>query len=221
MISFKAIIFCFSVPSDMLPYEILARGEDGVNAFKNAMKDGTACASRLKIIVVGEVGAGKTSLTRSLCGEPFMDTREKTKGIQTASISEPIIERTKLDESWTESDPDSSHFDELLAQNVSIKLNQQLQKGNLLGLPCSPGDFDVNHLLRTLPVTTFPGLLTPSKPIAGSEEHVSHVVTESCLTIGNCPRKYPASLVATKLSKNTSELSSVKKIIWDFAGHQL
>ncbi|CAB4042232.1 serine threonine- kinase roco5, partial, partial [Paramuricea clavata] len=211
--------FC-KVSSKMLPYEILARGEDGVNAFKTAVAKGTARASRLKMIVVGEVGAGKTSLTRSLCGEPFTDTREKTRGIRTASTSEPIIQTTKLDESWKHADPDVSHYDELIARNVSMELRQKLRRGNLPGLPSS-GEFDLPQFLEGLTGTAYPGLRTPSLPIAGSQEHMSHVVTKPCVTIDNSPRKYPATLVATKLSCAASEPSSVKKIIWDFAGHQL
>ncbi len=204
----------------MLPYEILARGEDGVKAFKTAVAEGTAHASRLKIMVVGEVGAGKTSLTRSLCGEPFQDTREKTRGIQTASTNEPIIQSTKLDESWKHADPDLSHYDELIARNVCMKLKQMLRRGHLPGLPSTSGELDLTPLLERLAVTTFPGLLSPLLPDPGSEEHVSHVVTE-CVTVDDSPRKYPATLVARKLSCATNELSSIKKIIWDFAGHQL
>ena len=204
----------------MLPYEILARGEDGVNAFKTAVAEGTAPASRLKIIVVGEVGAGKTSLTRSLCGEAFTNTREKTRGIQTASTSEPIIQSTKLDESWKLAHPDVSHYDELIARHVSKILRPKLRRDNLPGLPSSEKS-DLSWLLERLAVTPYPGLLTPPRPLSGSKEHVTHVVTESCVTIDNNPRKYPATLVARNLSCTTSEPSSVKKIIWDFAGHQL
>ena len=214
------VIF-FLVSSEMLPYEILARGEDGVNAFKAAVAEGTARASRLKIIVVGEVGAGKTSLTRSLCGQPFKDSREKTRGIQTASTSDPIIQRTKLDEYWKQSDPDESHYDELIARNVSRKLRPKLCRGNLPGLPPASGEPDLEQLWQRLAVTTFPGLLTPSRSDPNNQEQVSHVVTERCVAIDNSPRKYPATLVAKKLSSSPTELSSVKKIIWDFAGHQL
>ena len=211
----------FLVSSEMLPYEILARGEDGVNAFKTAVAEGTARASRLKIMVVGEVGAGKTSLTRSLCGEPFDDTRKKTRGIQTASTSDPIIQRTKLDESWKHADPDVSHYDEMIARSVCKELKEKLQRGNLPGLPSTSGESDLEQLLKRLAVTTFPGLLTPSRPDSNNQEQVSHVVTEPSVAIDNTPRKYPATLVAKKLSCATSEFSSVKKIIWDFAGHKL
>ncbi|XP_028415846.1 uncharacterized protein LOC114539418 [Dendronephthya gigantea] len=198
------------VSSEMLPYEILARGEHAVDAFKTALAEGTASASRLKIIVVGEVGAGKTSLTRSLCGQPFIDTREKTRGIQTASISEPIITSSKVDETWKHADPNESHCDELTARCV-----------NLPGLPWTSENFDLRELVDQLAVTTYPGLQTPSIPTLDSPEYVRRVVTEPSVTIQDSPRKYPATLVARKLSSAATEESSVKKIFWDFAGHQL
>lgn len=205
----------------MLPYEILARGEHAVDAFKTALAEGTALASRLKIIVVGEVRAGKTSLTRSLCGQPFIDTREKTRGIRTASMSEPIIQGTKVDETWKHADLNESHCDELTARCVTKILKAKLPKASLPGLPWTLENVDLRELADQLAVTTYPGLLTPSILTPGSPEHVKHVVTEPSITIQDTPRKYPATLVAKKLSSPTTEQSSVKKIFWDFAGHQL
>ena len=47
--------------------------------------------SRMQLTVIGDVGAGKTSLVRTLSGEDFIEERKETHGIDTS-----MVEKTEL-----------------------------------------------------------------------------------------------------------------------------
>ncbi len=200
-----------------MPCEVIARGENAIAAFRRALAEGTSSASRLKIIVVGAVGAGKTSLIRSLSGQPFLENREKTHGIQTTSIVESIVENTELNVLWTLADSNESHLDQLIAQVVSDTLKEmsEVPTRQVPELPPSPGEFNASQIMQPMSHTS--NLSTPSRPIPSSQV----LITEPCIPVEGSPRKLPASLIAKNLLKEKNETESVKVNIWDFAGHKL
>ena len=100
-----------------LPYEVLARGPSSVAAFNNALKHGKAPVCYTQLAIIGDVGAGKTSLVRTLSGEEFREERVETHGIVTS-----MVEKTDLDSSWKAVDLNSSHVDEILAEKVAEDL---------------------------------------------------------------------------------------------------
>ena len=193
------------------------------------MLDGKAPASRMKLIVLGEVGAGKTSLTRSLSGQAFEEAREETRGIETSSVSE-MMQNTELDGSWKLADPADSHVDQVIANLLSqyLDLNDLpdiykfLRLGNcmmapLASLPQSSGEHLSDEIVQS-PAKEFdqyPGLSTPS----GTQSRF--LVTEEMVDVEGSPRKLPASLIARTLLQKDNTGVSVKVNIWDFAGHQL
>ena len=219
------ILLTFSlslVSSDILPYEVIARGDKAIEVFKTALAEGTSSASRLKIIVVGEVGAGKTSLIRSLSGQPFKESREETHGIETTSVVEPIMQNTELND-WKLADNSESHLDKLIAQVVSDTLKEVPEgRGRQVpGLPSSPGEFNPSQTMQPMP-TTSNSLSVPSgQNISDSQSCSQVLITEPSIAVEGSPRKLPATLIAKNLLAKKKETVSVKVNIWDFAGHKL
>ena len=207
------------VSSDIVPYEVIARGKKAIKAFKTAFAEGTSSASRLKIIVVGHVGAGKTSLIRSLSGQPFKENREETHGIETTSVVESIVQNTELNVLWKLADKEESHLDKLIARVVSDTLKDipEVWGRQVPELPTSPGEFNANQIMHPL-ANTSEGLSTPPRQNISSSQVL---ITEPSIAVEGSPRKLPATLIAKNLLAEKKETVSVKVNIWDFAGHKL
>jgi GTPase SAR1 family protein len=172
----------------------------------------------LKIIVVGNVSAGKTSLIRSLSGQPFLEGREKTHGIQTTSIVESIVENTELNVLWKLADNEESHLDKLIARVVSdtLKIKSETPSRQIPELPPSPAEFDENQIMTCMTAAT-ESLSIQTRPISSSQV----LITSPSIPVEGSPRKLPASLIAKNLLRRNNETENVKVNIWDFAGHQL
>ena len=69
--------------------------------------------TRLQLTVIGDIGAGKTSLVRNLSGEDFVKERVETHGIDTS-----MVEVTELDDSWHVTDLNNSYVDDILTDKV-------------------------------------------------------------------------------------------------------
>ena len=68
--------------SDYIPTYVLARGEKALAAYHRALASGWTYDKRVKILLVGQDRVGKTSLSKSLRGEPFNDAEQSTEGVQ-------------------------------------------------------------------------------------------------------------------------------------------
>ena len=69
--------FIFTV----IPPEITVRGPLALEAYKRALAEGKTCDKRVPVMLIGQDRSGKTSLKRSLRGEPFNPAEESTVGI--------------------------------------------------------------------------------------------------------------------------------------------
>ena len=200
---------------------MIARGDKAIKAFKTALAEGKSSASRLQIIVVGDVGAGKTSLIRSLSGQPFKQNREETHGIETTSVIEPIVQNTELNDLWKLADNSESHLDKIIANVVSDTLKDVpgLCGKQVPELPPSPIQFDASQLMQPMAPTS-KGLSIPPRQ---SNNPISSqvVIAEPSISVEGSPRKLPATLIARNLLEAKKETVSVKVNIWDFAGHKL
>lgn len=211
------------VSSDILPYEVIARGDKAINAFKTALAEGTSSASRLKIIVVGEVGAGKTSLIRSLSGQSFNEQREETHGIETTSVVESIMQNTELNDVWKLADNSESHLDKLIAQVVSDTLKEvpEVRGRQVPELPPSPSEFNANQIMQSMATTNTSLSISSGQNSSNSQSCSQVLITEPSIAVAGSPRKLPATLIAKNLLAKKKETVSVKVNIWDFAGHKL
>ena len=65
----------------MVPPEINLRGRLAVEAYNKALAEGKTCVKRVPVMFIGQDRAGKTSLKKSLMGQPFNPDEGSTVGI--------------------------------------------------------------------------------------------------------------------------------------------
>ena len=65
----------------VVPPEITVRGHSALEAYKKALAEGKTCDKRVPVMLIGQDRSGKTSLKKSLRGEPFNPDEESTVGI--------------------------------------------------------------------------------------------------------------------------------------------
>ena len=106
--------------------------------------------SRMQLTVIGDVGAGKTSLVRTLSGEDFIEERTETHGIDTS-----MVEMTELDDEWHAVDPNKSYVDDILADKVCQGIKDTPrgdQSHNMLSSP-DPGPANLHEKRRSSCIT--------------------------------------------------------------------
>ncbi|KAL9965599.1 hypothetical protein ACROYT_G029421 [Oculina patagonica] len=64
-----------------VPPEIIARGPDALAAYNKALAEGRTFDKRVPVMLIGQERSGKTSLKKSLRGEPFNQDEKSTVGI--------------------------------------------------------------------------------------------------------------------------------------------
>lgn len=65
----------------------MARGRRSLAAYRRALKNGRTYDKRVKVLLIGQDRAGKTSLGKALRGEPLNNDEPRTDGVQ---INEPL-----------------------------------------------------------------------------------------------------------------------------------
>ncbi|XP_030851495.1 uncharacterized protein LOC755988 isoform X1 [Strongylocentrotus purpuratus] len=81
-----------SLGQDGAPAEILSRGPEAMEAFKQAATNGTKPIFRTRLMLVGQDRVGKTSLKRSLTGQGYNSGEVSTDGIDTMDACEINIQ---------------------------------------------------------------------------------------------------------------------------------
>ena len=111
---------------------MLARGSKAKAAYNRALKHGKTCDTRVRIMLIGPDGAGKTSVKRSLKGETFNKHEPGTRGLEVDSpVLEPGIKAWKAhqaDETTTAFDHRSA---QLVARQLSVESPTQLSTPGL------------------------------------------------------------------------------------------
>ncbi len=197
-----------------------------VEIFSKALREGKARVSRMQLTVIGDVGAGKTSLVRTLSGEEFEEERRETHGIDTS-----MVEMTELDDSWHAVDLNKSYVDDILADKVcqGIKDSPRSdQSRNMLRSPDPGPSYSTEKPrppgLRRLPSIEGPST-TETSDTAGDQTSMFSVPSARRLTRGETPsRDLPIEQIVRRLSEvslNDTEKKYAKISIWDFAGHPL
>ena len=114
----KITLFCFT---GLIPPAILARGGKAKAAYKRALEHGKTCDIRVRVMLIGQDHAGKTSVKRSLKGEKFNRDEASTAGVQ----MDPPLLRVGV-RPWkpsTQSDETTTVFDHKSAQLVARQLS--------------------------------------------------------------------------------------------------
>lgn len=209
-----------------------------MEAFNRALSEGKARVSRMQLAVIGDVGAGKTSLVRTLSGEEFSEEREETHGINTS-----MVEMTELDSSWDPVDLNKSHVDDILADIVSddIRSSQVLHDNTSSERKALSQEITTYSPQGTLPAVPSYEEAKNMNPFIFETPHADAVVrntdgaTSECTSIvpvsrakgeeKRLERQMPVGKIVESLSREPSNEKETKlyaKIsIWDFAGHPL
>ena len=189
------------------PLEILARGDEAIRAYYHALEFGKVRLKHVKLGVLGPVGAGKTSLVKTLSGEEFNSNRTVTEGIQTR-----MVESVDLDTSWKMSEePIFKPGDEIARQAAQRLLRRTIS---------SPG----NHCCDSLSIKSKCDLPNIEN-LAITDVRESPIVKEPVSQQLALPsQEIPIAKIATFLEKETepaNQNEQFKVTIWDFAGHYL
>ncbi len=120
--------FCLSVPEasdSTVPPEIRVQGREAVLAFQNAMRNGKVKVHRGRIMLIGQAGAGKTKLKKSLVGIPFDPREDSTEGIEVdPSKFEVEVDQVKNWQLTEEKKPGMSQFSEDIAMIIAKDLKE-------------------------------------------------------------------------------------------------
>lgn len=187
----------------------------------------------MQLTVIGDIGAGKTSLVRNLSGEEFVEERQETHGINTS-----MVEMTELDDSWHAADLNKSHVDEILSDKVceGIKNSTRSKKGQssrVLRLSLSdPGPSLYTRRRRSYGIRRLPSIeYAPEFAEGNSSDQANMIPVSRPNRFGRSsseeatPRDIPVDQIVRKLSEASLDddkpRTYMKISIWDFAGHPL
>ena len=68
--------------------------------YEDALKEGQSEVNRIRIMLVGKYGAGKTSVMRSLLGEDFEDKHLETIGVETEGKVDVYLSAVEENVRW-------------------------------------------------------------------------------------------------------------------------
>ena len=129
----------------LIPLRFFARGSRARAAYNRALENGKTWDSRVRVMLIGESGAGKTSLKRTLKGEKFNNEEPSTQGIE---VDPPLVKAGI--KPWQD-DEENTVFDHksalLVARQLSVETPTQPSPPN----PKSPqsasveGSEEISH----------------------------------------------------------------------------
>ena len=101
-------------------------------AYRRALKKGKTYDKRVKVLLIGQDRAGKTSVARALRGEAFDEDEPSTNGVK---MDEPLKNATE-EEPWGYSRRKSSAFEDKCAWIMHQNLLEEVQ--NFTGNSAAP-----------------------------------------------------------------------------------
>jgi len=104
---------------DFIPTYVRARGEKAVAAYHRALASGRTYDKRVKILLVGQDRVCKTSLSKSLRGEPFNNAEPSTEGVQ-------MIPPDRNAKSGAWKNPTSFEHTTVFDHKISSKVTEEL-----------------------------------------------------------------------------------------------
>ena len=199
-----------------------------VQIFNQALREGKASVSRMQLTVIGDVGAGKTSLVRTLSGEDFTEERRETHGIMTS-----MVERTELDGSWHTADLSRSHVDDILAYKVCQGIKDspggdrsRNSQGKLLSSSDPGQSFSAQRIVLRRPLSIESPPISETNDTLGEGTSMVPMPSTRCIRTREetPPRDIPVEQIVRRMSEaslDEKENKYAKISIWDFAGHPL
>lgn len=124
-------------------------GTDAVMAYLRAKEGGELVLNEAKLILVGEGGVGKTSLLSALRGDPFIEDRPTTHGVE-VDIKSLVMEMPRSDEEVSVSDvSDGKGFWGTLRQRIHLLAeNEEQETDEEYQLTLNGWDFGGQNIYR-------------------------------------------------------------------------
>lgn len=220
----------------LIPPAVLARGNEAKAAYRRALKNGRTCDVRVRIMLIGQNQAGKTSVKRSLKGEKFNQHETSTQGVE---MDAPLLKAGIKAWRVHETDETVNLFyhksAQLIARQLSGPSEDLVESPTRSNAPDLPEEYPArkdpssNGVKYSKESSVFKELPSPSHilsnghsadlPRQQSEDDVFIKDTE--LSDINLPAKV-VSLVERILQQEHSALTEeVWPVIWDFSGHSI
>lgn len=199
----------------LIPLSFFARGSKARAAYNRALENGKTWDSRVRVMLIGESGAGKTSLKRTLKGEKFKNQEPSTQGIE---VDPPLVKAGI--KPW-QNDEKNTVFDHksalLVARQLSVETPTQpsppVVRTNKSPQSASvEGSEEIFHFKPAV-----------AKEVNGRASPCAYddVFTDDCEPSDDVPPKI-ANLVKHILLQqqpSMNEDEEVWPVIWDFTGH--
>ena len=215
---FEAFI-SISLSNFLVPAEILARGPLALEAYNEALAEGSTRVMRLPIMVFGQYRSGKTSLIKSLKGKEFNRSEAPTDGIEKDPSHFRLSKETwNTGEKNGESESDIVFsYEDCVAQEVASLVRQkQNQESNEI----SPQSRDPESSVQSKDVepntaakdgTDSKQQIQKNLPISDETKDKEDVFKVKALN------ETEAKLIAKHLEKPERK-DIVYSVVWDFAG---
>ena len=211
--------------STAIPPEITVRGRLALEAYKRALTEGKTCDKRVPVMLIGQERSGKTSLKRSLRGEPFNPAEESTVGIDVdPSHFKVSTEIWKIGEKDRERNSETSISYEYHAARATVERLKEEQMA-----PSPKGRIPETKQSRNMPVvdevpagsTSFTDVATPvSLPNTVKQNDRSDETSKE--QDDSIPKDIATEIV--KRLENAGEVEDeedVHFVLWDFAGQSV
>ncbi|KAL9964322.1 hypothetical protein ACROYT_G027949 [Oculina patagonica] len=213
-----------------VPPEILARGPLALQAYNKALAEGMTCHKRVPVMLIGQERSGKTSVKKSLRGEPFNRNEGSTVGIDVdPSHFKVTTEFWKIREKDQETNSETAisyehHAARLTVENLRQEKSipkervsqESIQSGNIPLVETVPGSVSSDSISAS----------SASDVTNASNHDLSQVVTKDFTRdpqpggiIPDMPEDI-ATLIEMRL-KGVDEMEDeedIYSILWDFAG---
>jgi len=203
--------------STAIPPEITVRGRLALEAYKKALAEGKTCDKRVPVMLIGQDTAGKTSLKKSLRGEPFDSNEESTVGIEVdPSHFKLSTEIWKIGEKEQERNSETSISYEYHAARATV---ENLKEERKVPSPES-GNIPVVDQVAT-PVS----LPNTARQDARSDEMSNDPESVPDFRYpeqdDSIPKDVETEIIQRLKNKGKVENEDVHSVLWDFAGQSV
>ena len=209
----------------VVPPEVIARGSQALEAYNKALAEGETFDKRVPIMLIGQERSGKTSIKRSLKGEPFNQNEESTVGIEVdPSHFKVTTENWKVGEEVMETNLETKTSYEYHAARATV---ENLRQEERAPDPEENIPDDTVKESASNDVTSSPSALEFGIPSASSIFNYIAVDPES-VQMSRQPEqdsipKDVETEVLKRLKDNIQEEDEevVYSVLWDFAGQSV
>ena len=108
-------------------------------AYQEACAEGTVASFRAKLDIIGHTDVGKTSLSRRLLGQPFVEEKESTEGIATHLVKSKFNPKNMTTELWFETTNDVEEILAMFYNEIIMKYNDYIRQSQAKEIQANKG----------------------------------------------------------------------------------